>query len=76
MAARVHIDEDLCIGSGECVRLLPAAFRIDESRGISVPLDGAPLQDLNLLVMAGHNCPTSSIRVVADDGTVLVDSAR
>ncbi|MEK6720496.1 MAG: ferredoxin [Chloroflexota bacterium] len=76
MAARVQIDEDLCIGSGECVRLLPAAFRIDESRGISVPLDGAPLQDLGLLVLAGHNCPTNSIRVVADDGTVLVDSAH
>ena len=37
----VSVDPELCIGSAECVRLLPAAFQIDESRGVSAPLPAA-----------------------------------
>lgn len=74
MAAHVDVDEDLCIGSGECVRLLPLAFMIDDARGISVPLDGASETNPDRLVEAGRNCPTNAIRVAAGDGTILVDS--
>ena len=45
MTIRMTVDEDLCIGSGDCVRLLPQAFVIDEARGVSVPLPGAGDQD-------------------------------
>ena len=40
MTIEVTVDPDLCIGSGDCVRILAAAFRIDEAAGVSVPLDG------------------------------------
>ncbi|MDP9282640.1 MAG: ferredoxin [Chloroflexota bacterium] len=62
-APRVTIDPDLCIGSGDCVRLVPLAFRIDESRGVSTPLPGAATADPDLLAEAAFNCPTHAIEV-------------
>jgi ferredoxin len=61
---RVTIDPELCIGSGDCVRLLPEAFRIDESRGVSTPLPGAATADADLLAEAAFNCPTHAIAVI------------
>jgi ferredoxin len=74
MATEVSIDPELCIGSGECVRLVPAAFEIDEQRGVAVPLAGSATADPELLVRAATACPTQAIRVVSDDGTVLYES--
>jgi ferredoxin len=62
-ATSVTIDPDLCMGSGECVRVAPAAFRLDETRGVSVPLPGAPSVDPALLAEAALGCPTRAIRV-------------
>jgi ferredoxin len=66
----VLVDPDLCIGSGDCVRLVPGAFQIDEDQGVSVPQDGAATADIDLLVRASQGCPTQAIRVVRD-GAVL-----
>ncbi|HET7030038.1 MAG TPA: ferredoxin [Candidatus Limnocylindrales bacterium] len=74
MTIEVTVDPDLCIGSGDCVRLLPEAFRIDEERGVSVPLPGAGDSDPERLRQAAFNCPTQSIRLVAADGTVIHES--
>ena len=63
-ALRVTIDPDLCIGSGDCVRLVPLAFRIDEARGVSTPLPGAATADPGLLAEAAFNCPTHAIEVI------------
>ena len=71
MSASVSIDPELCIGSGDCVRLVPVAFELREDLGVSVPLPGAVEVDLTLLVQAAVGCPTQAIRVVAEDGTVL-----
>ena len=71
MAARVTIDPELCIGSGDCTRVSPAAFAIDEALGVAVPLPGAATEDPARLVRAAMGCPTQAIGVVADDGTVL-----
>ena len=60
---RVTIDPDLCIGSGDCVRLAPDAFRIDERRGVSTPLPGATTADPDLLAEAAFNCPTRASAV-------------
>ncbi len=76
LPARVTIDPDRCIGSADCVRLQPAAFRIDEDLGVAVPLDGATDVDIETLVRAAHDCPTGAIAVTAADGQVLVDSAK
>jgi ferredoxin len=63
----VAVDPELCIGSSECVRLLPEAFRIDPQRGVSVPTAGAPSADPALLAAAVRNCPMSAISV-EDEG--------
>jgi ferredoxin len=70
----VSVDPDMCIGSGDCVRILPAAFRIDEDQNVSIPLEGAGAQDVERLKLAAFTCPTQSIRLVAEDGTVIHES--
>jgi ferredoxin len=74
MTIDVTVDSELCIGSGDCVRILPQAFQIDEERGVSVPLEGAGDEDPDLLRKAAFTCPTQSIRLVAADGTVIHES--
>ena len=60
---RVTIDPELCIGSGDCVRLVPDAFRLDEGRGVSTPLPGAATADPDRLAEAAFNCPTHAIEI-------------
>jgi len=74
MPIEVSVDPDLCIGSGDCVRILPAGFRIDEAAGVSRPLLGVEEADPELLLRAARTCPTQSIRLVTADGRVLHDS--
>jgi ferredoxin len=74
MPARVTVDPDLCIGSGDCQRLARSAFRVDDERNVSDVLPGAAATDTALLLRAAVNCPTQAIRVVAEDGTVLHES--
>ena len=71
MTARVTIDADLCIGSGDCTRVAPAAFELVESLGVSVPTPAAADEDPVLLLHAARGCPTQAITVIAADGTVL-----
>lgn len=70
MGISVSIDPDLCIGSGDCGRLLPGAFELREDLGVSVPRPGAADADLETLLRAAIGCPTQAIRVVAADGTI------
>lgn len=74
VTAHVSVDADLCIGSADCVRLVPTAFVIDESSGVSTPLAQAGDAPIELLVEAAVGCPTNAIAVVAEDGEVLVAS--
>ncbi len=60
---RVSVDPELCIGTGECVRLAPAAFRIDEARGVSIPQPGVETTDPDVLEEAAQSCPTRAITV-------------
>ena len=61
---RVKVDPDLCIGTGDCWRLAPDAFVLDESRGVSVPKPGAASTDIAVLEEAAFNCPTRAITVI------------
>lgn len=70
-AARITVDPDLCIGSAECVRLLPDCFKIDESRGVSVPQPAARSADLGLLAEVVRSCPTGALRAVDANGDAL-----
>ncbi|MEW6225505.1 MAG: ferredoxin [Chloroflexota bacterium] len=69
MGVEVTVDADLCIGSGDCIRLVPGAFRMDDDRGVSIVLDAASVEP-GLLVLAARGCPTQAIRVTRD-GEVL-----
>jgi ferredoxin len=71
MTATVTVDPDYCIGSGDCVRVLPGAFELRDDVGVSVPRPGAGDADLDTLLQVAAACPTQAIRVVAADGTVL-----
>ncbi len=63
MSVRVSVDPDLCIGNAECVRIAPAAFRLDTARGVSVVLPGASSVDRDVLEEAAFNCPTRAITI-------------
>ena len=69
--AQVTVDPELCIGSAECVRILPRGFQIDESRGVSVPQPFAGTADLDLLAEVVRSCPTGAVHVVDPDGNAL-----
>lgn len=73
MALEVIIDPDLCIGSGDCVRAVPGAFRIDDAAGVSVPTVETPTANRDAILRAAHGCPTQAISV-AEGGTVLHQS--
>ena len=70
---QVSVDPELCIGSADCVRLLPDAFRIDGSRGVAVPLAGAAIADRVLLLRARRNCPTHAIELYDAAGDPVPD---
>ncbi len=63
---RVRVDPELCIGSAECVRIVPGAFHIDKERGVSGPTDLAETADPARLAEAARSCPTQAI-AIADD---------
>lgn len=66
MAVHVRVDPERCIGSAECVRLVPGAFRIDKATGVSQPTDLAGTADPARLAEAARSCPTQAIAVGRD----------
>lgn len=66
--SRVMVDRDACVGTGDCARLAPLAFRVSERDFISVVLPGAATTDLALLREAAAACPMEAIHVTVDDG--------
>lgn len=64
---RVTVDPDLCIGTGDCVRIAPAAFEIDAARGVSVPQPAAATTGREVLEEAAFTCPTRAITVGGDE---------
>jgi len=55
------------VGSAECVRLVPEAFRLDESRGVSAPLPAAAWTERDKLGEAAAACPMGAISVREGD---------
>ncbi|HEY6202165.1 MAG TPA: ferredoxin [Candidatus Limnocylindria bacterium] len=68
---QVSVGPDLCIGTAECVRILPSGFRIDESRGVSVPQPAAGTAGLELLAEVVRSCPTGAVRVLDAEGNAV-----
>lgn len=59
----VTVDEQTCVGSGECVRVAPTAFAIDEDEGLAHVLDTARATPTEHLERAARECPTGAIRL-------------
>ncbi len=68
---QVTVDPDLCIGSAECVRILPSGFEIDEARGVSVPQPPAGDADFDALAEVVRSCPSGAVRVIDAQGNAL-----
>lgn len=66
MPLEASIDPELCIGSGDCVRIVPEGFVLDEDRGVSVPTPRVSEADPARVLEAARLCPTQAIRVVLD----------
>jgi len=66
----ISIDRDLCIGSGNCVKVASEVFVLDET-STSTFRDGTLSCDRDRLIDACRVCPTNAIRCVDDDGNVL-----
>jgi ferredoxin len=59
MTVNVRVDDDLCMGAGNCLHLAPGTFMLNEE-GIAEVVDatGASEDELRL---AARSCPTSAI---------------
>jgi ferredoxin len=58
----VEVDRLVCIGSGDCVRVAPATFALDDE-DVAVVLDPSA-STLETLQTAERSCPSGAIRLV------------
>ena len=62
MALEIHIDRDLCMGSGQCLIAAPTTFDLD---ALSVAIVVDPNGDSESAVInAEEGCPTGAIQVL------------
>ncbi|MGW4125464.1 ferredoxin [Nocardia sp. NPDC004711] len=62
---RIEVDEDKCVGAGQCVLAAVEVFDQREEDGVVVLLDDAPRAELYQAVReAAMLCPAAAIRVV------------
>ena len=60
---KVHVDEDLCIGAGQCVLVAPAIFDQDD-KGLVILLDATPPPALHEAARkAAKLCPARAITI-------------
>jgi ferredoxin len=63
---KVHLDQDKCCGSGQCVLAAPGVFDLGEDDGLAVLLTDSPASDRAADVRsAAAACPT--LAIVVDD---------
>lgn len=67
----VVIEEDLCIGSGNCVNMAPEVFQLSEE-GIVEFVDGTRAIDPERLKEACNLCPVEALVVKDAEGEQLV----
>jgi ferredoxin len=61
---RVNVDQDKCIGSGQCVRTAPAIFDQREEDGIvSLQEDSPPAELKQDVRLAAGMCPALAITI-------------
>lgn len=66
---RIEVDEDICVGGGQCVLAAPDVFDQREDDGVVILLTAQPPQErLEAVRRAEILCPAAAIRVHASDG--------
>lgn len=66
-----EVDEDRCVGTGDCARVAPHAFAVrPEGRARVLPTVGDA--DMDDLLDAAQNCPMQAIRVFDDQGRPMI----
>ena len=64
---RIHVNPQVCVGAGQCVRAVPEVFDQRDSDGIVVLLaSSAPDELLTYLQKAVKLCPSQAIRIEID----------
>lgn len=62
---RIEVDEDKCVGGGQCVLAAAEVFDQRDEDGVVVLLDKEPRADLHEAVReAAMLCPAAAIRVI------------
>lgn len=62
---RIEVDEDKCVGGGQCVMAAPEVFDQREEDGVVVLLDKEPHAELhNATREAAILCPAAAIRII------------
>jgi ferredoxin len=63
---RIWIDEDKCIGCGNCQEICPAVFALDEEIGKSRVIDPDACDYADCCEAAEENCPVEAITIEPD----------
>jgi ferredoxin len=59
---RVHVDQDRCCSSGQCVLVAPEVFDQQEDYGVVLLLDTTPAEELHPAIrVAASVCPGQAI---------------
>jgi ferredoxin len=63
--SRIEIDQNLCVGNGECVVIAPEIFDQRAQDGVSVVIGKPTTADLERALLAAVSaCPSGAISVV------------
>jgi len=62
-AVRVHVDNDLCVGTGICEATAPELFEIGDDGISHVLKDEVPADQVAAAREAAENCPTRALSV-------------
>jgi ferredoxin len=66
---QVEVDEDLCVGGGQCVMAAPEVFDQRDEDGVVILLEQRPSADqIDVVRRAELLCPAAAITVRATDG--------
>lgn len=61
---RIEVDEDLCVGGGQCVMAAPEVFDQRDEDGVVILLEeNPPAEQLEMVQRAELLCPAAAIRV-------------
>jgi ferredoxin len=64
---KIRIDEDCCVGSGQCARNAPEVFGQDDVDGYVILLDPEPPESLHEAAReAAVLCPTEAIEIIEE----------